>query len=310
MEPHLNHKRPSDVPADTEIDHDEINRLIEQLQVQGDPSSYGEATTADLFELSPPPHPDASPQSSAFTSPCALQDSPTAPSLTTSSMTESPLLPEYDFPADLASLGDNASMMVLCSPAQSDIPFDVPVEWSMSALEWMDGQFLAYDGPGWSCEEVLQDGESSQPGHLDSNMASAASRKPDNNTVIEATPITAAAPGPSASCPPSSSPSTTLVCTYCSASFTDRTKLKIHTNKHTKPFRCTAPRCDYATAEKKSLKRHLVAKARWDEDHRLAADAQGVTEVRYRCPNAARGCTYATIREDNLKRHTSTCTAR
>lgn len=96
-----------------------------------------------------------------------------------------------------------------------------------------------------------------------------------------------------------------FTCTYCQATFTDKTKLKVHTNKHTKPFRCTAPGCDYATAEKKSLQRHLLARSKWDEDHRLAAQNQGVKNIRHCCPRE--GCTYSTIREDNLKRHIATC---
>ncbi|KKY39001.1 putative c2h2 transcription [Diaporthe ampelina] len=79
----------------------------------------------------------------------------------------------------------------------------------------------------------------------------------------------------------------------------------VHTNKHTKPFRCTAEGCDYATAEKKSLQRHLLARSKWDEEHRAAAQSEGVRQVRHRCPRP--GCTYATVREDNLKRHISTC---
>lgn len=59
------------------------------------------------------------------------------------------------------------------------------------------------------------------------------------------------------------------ICPHCGAGpFPDKTKLTLHTNKHTKPFRCSssahggAGGCDAAFAEKKSLQRHLVARAR------------------------------------------------
>ena len=54
-----------------------------------------------------------------------------------------------------------------------------------------------------------------------------------------------------------------------------------------------------------SLQRHLLAKSKWDEEHRLAARSEGVKQVKHRCPRE--GCTYATVREDNLKRHMNTC---
>lgn len=289
MESHLNHEGPFDVPAHTDLDLDEIDKIICQLQAEN--SLYGD-DMANLLGLAP--HFGTSQPCSAFLLQ-SLQDSPPAPSLSTSLMTESPLMPEYESPADLASLGGNDPMMMLF-PDQMGIPLDIPVEWPMSALEWTVDQPAACDGLGWSWEGLQNDG-SSQQHHP--HPASAASLSPDTNAVVDSSPLPPAA----------SSASNTLACAHCGASFTDRTKLKIHTNKHTKPFRCTAPRCDYATAEKKSLQRHLVAKARWDEDHRLAADANGVREVKHKCHNAARGCTYATIRDDNLKRHASTCMA-
>lgn len=94
---------------------------------------------------------------------------------------------------------------------------------------------------------------------------------------------------------------------HCGATFQNKTKLKVHTNKHTKPFRCTVTGCDSAFAEKKSLQRHLLAQAKWCETHRLALQSHGVKEILYACPNAERGCTYTTVRDDNLKRHVSTC---
>lgn len=115
-------------------------------------------------------------------------------------------------------------------------------------------------------------------------------------------------PAPSSVCESGSSTShekSHLVCGYCATTFTDKTKLKIHTNKHIKPFRCSATGCDYSTAEKKSLQRHLLAKSKWDGEHRLAAQEYGLREVKYRC--SRQGCTYSTIREDNLKRHMTTC---
>jgi hypothetical protein len=100
---------------------------------------------------------------------------------------------------------------------------------------------------------------------------------------------------------------TDLTCPHCGAAFSEKTKLRVHTNKHTKPFRCTATGCPYATAEKKSLQRHLLARSKWDEAHRAAAQDQGVRGLGggHHCSRV--GCTYATVREDNLKRHMNTC---
>lgn len=326
MESYLNHGGPFYMPAHDEIDidMDAIDQIMRQMQQQAqDWPQYGqEAIADDILGLSLPPHhhydTTTSPQSPA-SSPhqWTLQDSPTrttttTPSFTTTgtSMTESPLMPEYEFPADWAAgpllSGDddnNAARMILL-PDQAGIPLDNSFEWSMLGLEWTN----ACDGSGWSCweEQGPQDDESSpQREHANSSLTPAVSLllASIDNTVVES-------PHPSSpsATTTSSSPADTLVCAHCSAAFTDRTKLKIHSNKHTKPFRCTAPCCDYATAEKKSLQRHLGAKARWDEDHRLAAEAYGVREVKHRCTNASRGCTYTTIRDDNLKRHAATCT--
>lgn len=97
-----------------------------------------------------------------------------------------------------------------------------------------------------------------------------------------------------------------LRCPECGTTHANKTKLSIHINtKHTKPFRCAAAGCAYATGEKKSWQRHLVAKAKWDEAHRVVADREGLVAAQYQCGTP--GCTYVTLRGDNFKRHVRKC---
>lgn len=140
-----------------------------------------------------------------------------------------------------------------------------------------------------------------------SKVKSPAGTSMSTSTPTSTTPSSISLSRSATSTPSSSTSSSKYTCSHCGAPFPDITKLKVHTNKHTKPFRCTVPGCDGAFAEKKSLQRHLLAKAKWDDDHRLALESHGVKEIRHACPHAERGCTYTTIREDNLKRHISTC---
>lgn len=140
--------------------------------------------------------------------------------------------------------------------------------------------------------------------HKITNSDSSSSNLPSSSSAsASATPASTSTPSSSNTSSPSKH-----ICPHCgSGPFPDKTKLKFHINKHTKPFRCTVRGCDGAFAEKKSLQRHLMAKAKSDKHHHLALQTHGVKEVKHACPHAGRGCTYTTIRDDNLKRHISTC---
>lgn len=229
-------------------------------------------------------------------------------SMTTGSTNPSPLVPllDYDLGLDTAAITADAYPIF---PELMAFPVGVQDDWMTGGVV-PDFDLSALCGPT-SCSE------------------SAAPITPTSGILLQQDPVwkaltmendtfsTVPGPGcPTSSNPPApsgvcdSGPSTShekskLTCPYCTATFTDKTKLKLHTNKHTKPFRCSAAGCDYASAEKKSLQRHLLAKSKWDEEHRLAAQDYGLEGVKYRCPRA--GCTYSTIREDNLKRHLTTC---
>lgn len=132
-----------------------------------------------------------------------------------------------------------------------------------------------------------------------------------NNSSSSILPSSSASTTPASTSAPSGSNTSSHanhICPHCgSGPFPDITKFKLHTNKHTKPFRCTAHGCDDAFAEKKGLQRHLRVKAGWDDHHLLALEDHGLKVVKFACPHAGRGCTYMTIRDDNLKRHISTC---
>lgn len=226
-------------------------------------------------------------------------------SMTTGSTNQSPVVPllDYDMSFPVASSTDDLESLF---PELMDHPINMHPDWAGATPE-------GYSGPFPTSDDAQSKVSSMYP--MDSQLYPTAAPETtlyNNNTTFgpyptsQPPPATAQTPQPT---PPSSSSQTTtntdLTCSYCGATFTDKTKLKVHTNKHTKPFRCTAADCDYATAEKKSLQRHLLAKSKWDEEHRAAAQSEGVRQVKHRCPRE--GCTYSTIREDNLKRHINTC---
>ncbi|KAJ4388607.1 hypothetical protein N0V93_006065 [Gnomoniopsis smithogilvyi] len=198
------------------------------------------------------------------------------------SILESPTMTDYVLPVDLVATWDTHALDMM-SPLL-DFTFGTAPEWPLMDNSWLNEELASAAASG----EVLQYQLPKAPtSFADTNQNAAAS----------------AAPISSASEPASAD----FTCSICSFTAASNTKLKTHINKHTLPFRCTAPRCTYAAAEKKSLQRHLLAQAKWDESHRVAAKRCGVKEVTYSCTGA--GCEYVTIREDNLSRHVAKCPA-
>lgn len=233
-------------------------------------------------------------------------------SMTTGSTNPSPMVPplDYDLSFDTALItGDTQLIFSDLMEYPLEMPGDWPAEGLTDALDFDPTIFSGSE----SClantisfasmsENPLQTNLNSSTAHdYMSQQISNVSAPPDclNTRALPALGSISEPP------PPTSQQEAGLTCPYCTAAFTDKTKHKIHINKHTKPFRCSAPGCDYSTAEKKSLQRHLLAKSRWDEEHRLAAQDYGLKDVKYRC--SRHGCAYSTIREDNLKRHMTTC---
>ncbi|KAG6356388.1 hypothetical protein INS49_015776 [Diaporthe citri] len=227
-------------------------------------------------------------------------------SMTTGSTNQSPVVPllDYDMSFPVASSTDDPENLF---PELMDRSINVNPDCVGSTPE-------GYSGPFPTSGDAQVKVSSIYP--IDSQLYPTAAPEAtlyNNNSTFEPYPTTQPPPASAQTPQPTPTPSsqnttatkTDLTCSHCGATFTDKTKLKVHTNKHTKPFRCAAAGCDYATAEKKSLQRHLLAKSKWDEEHRAAAQSEGVRQVKHRCPRA--GCTYSTIREDNLKRHINTC---
>lgn len=205
---------------------------------------------------------------------------------TAASVLDTPPMPDFELPADwTATWGMDTLDMNL---TLSDFQLDTELQWPTMDSSWFSGGLGSVDT--WT--EPLQ---YQQP------KESALSYDLPHDITISTSSTTSTSPAETTS-------EGTFTCSFCSFTATSITKLKTHTNKHTRPFRCTAPSCDYATAEKKSLQRHVLAKAKWDEGHRIAAETLGVREVKYRCPGV--GCEYVTIREDNLRRHVAKCPAK
>ncbi|ROW09253.1 hypothetical protein VPNG_05810 [Cytospora leucostoma] len=229
-------------------------------------------------------------------------------SMTTGSTNPSPMVPplDYDLSFDTALITGDTQLIF---PDLMEYPLEVQGDWPAEGLtDALDFDPAIFSGPEACLNNTISfasaSGDTLQPGWDGPTM---------DDYMHQATPDLSA---PACSNPPtltgiSESPSSTsqqkahLTCPYCTVTCTDKTKHKIHINKHTKPFRCSATGCDYSTAEKKSLQRHLLAKSKWDEEHRVAAQDYGLKDVKYRC--SRHGCTYSTIREDNLKRHMTTC---
>lgn len=233
-------------------------------------------------------------------------------SMTTGSTNPSPLVPllDYDLSFDTSFNLDDPQLIFPDLVAYPSNPGNMQDDWSAGGFRGVpDFDLWKY---AWStpCTE--------NAARFPPPSEDLCRRTPAWNTLVmvdspyhtnqDSALASSKSPVPSSASEPSSSTIQQrphLLCPYCPTEFTDKTKLKIHTNKHIKPFRCSAAECDYSTAEKKSLQRHLLAKSKWDEEHRLAAQEYGLRDVKYRCPKD--GCTYSTIREDNLKRHKTTC---
>lgn len=222
---------------------------------------------------------------------------------TTTSLLETPPMPNHELPADWAAAWDfDDALSMNMIPGFLDFPLDMALEWPVipTVNVWADNGSNSAAAPIWG-GQCSEDNNAPQ-----SDYMPAVPEHPAETRLLSATTTTS----PAATFESPKSQATIeqhLTCSFCPFTTASITKLKTHTNKHTRPFRCTAPECDYATAEKKSLQRHVLAKAKWDDGHRVAAEGLGVREVKYRCVGA--GCGYVTIREDNLRRHVAKCPA-
>lgn len=205
---------------------------------------------------------------------------------TAASVLDTPPMPDFELPTGWATTWDMDTLAM--NSSLSDFQLDTELQWPTMENSWLSQDLDS--GAIWN--QPLQ------------------YQQPKEKTFFSEVPKDAviASSSTTSTSPAVTTPEDTFTCSFCSFTATTITKLKTHTNKHTRPFRCTAPDCDYATAEKKSLQRHLLAKAKWDEGHRVAAETLGVKEVKYRCPGV--GCEYVTIREDNLRRHVAKCPAK
>lgn len=279
-----------------DIDQSEIEQMLQQIQWE---QSIEQQTFAAQEYETTNFDPTLSPLS-GYASPS---------SMTTASTNQSPPVPflDYDMTLPVASSTDDPETLF---PELIDHSIIMDPAWVGSTPEGYSGPFITSNDAQpkvsslYSMDSQLYPTAAPDSTIYDSFLALSTYE----TTQLPPTTAKASQATPSSSLPSPQKAATTTndhTCSHCGATFTDKTKLKVHTNKHTKPFRCTAARCDYATAEKKSLQRHLLAKSKWDEEHRLAARSEGVKQVKHRCPRP--GCTYATVREDNLKRHMNTC---
>lgn len=231
--------------------------------------------------------------------------------MTTGSTNPSPLAPLLDYDLGIDTTASTIDDSQLIFPELMTYPVDIQDDWPSECLgDAPDFDLAAFSGSAPCLETTasfpyLSEDSPQQTSTWDAFTIADYTyhTTPDSRVLGFSKP---AVPSCVSASPSSTSQQKShLTCPYCSAAFTDKAKLKIHTNKHTKPFKCSAAGCDYSTAEKKSLQRHLLAKSKWDEEHRLAAHEYGLSDVKYRC--SKEGCTYSTIREDNLKRHMTTC---
>lgn len=220
----------------------------------------------------------------------------------------SPLVPflDHEISFDMASNLDNSYMIFpdLMTPI-SDEGFDGVLGFDLATVSTIPHELCLEKAASFPLSDGLRPYTSvwdpnamvDNP-HQNSDSAFTSSNPPAASTA-------SSAPEPSSSTPQQTP---RLICSHCPATFTEKSKLKIHTNKHTKPFKCTAAGCSFITAEKKSLQRHLAARSKWDNRHALAAQQYGLPVVTYQCTE--KECKYSTTREDNMKRHKATCHSR
>lgn len=288
-----------------DIDPAEIEEMLQQIQwEQPLDQQFLAAPEYDTTNLDP------------SLSPPSGYASPT--SMTTGSTNQSPLVPFLDYDMSYP-MGPSTQDPENLFPELMDHTINMNTDWVGSSPEGYCDPFLTSGNAQIKASSLYPtDGQlyptaSPQTAIYTNNPAPASSPY----LTTQPPPVATAQPtqtAPSPSSPPQNTTTTItttttgLTCPHCNTTLPDKTKLKVHTNKHTKPFRCSAAGCNYATAEKKSLQRHLLARSRWDAAHAEAARGQGVSRVRHACPRE--GCTYATVREDNLKRHMGTCCAR
>lgn len=284
-----------------DIDPAEIEEMLQQIQWE---------QSIDQQILAAPEYDTTNLDASL--SPLSGYASPT--SMTTGSTNQSPLVPflDYDMSYPVAPFTEDPENLF---PELMEHTVNMNAEWVGSSPEGYGDPFLT-SGDAQLKVSSLYPGQlyptaSPQTTICNSNPATSPYTTTQSPQPATAQPTQTTQTAPSPSSPPQKQTTTTttgLTCPHCNTTLPDKTKLKVHTNKHTKPFRCSAEGCGYATAEKKSLQRHLLARSRWDAAHAEAARGQGVTRTRHACPRE--GCTYATVREDNLKRHMGTCCAR
>lgn len=281
-----------------ELDLTEIDNIAQQLEWESltsiDPLTtqfHGQYTNQEPIDsnlimehyLPSEYHQWSTPEASLEPSPQGSPHTSTA-----ASVLETPPMPDYELPADWAAAWDMNTLGMF--PDLLDFPLDAELQWPTVDDPCLTGDLGSL--PTW--EETLQYQQHKE--------------NPLSSVIPQSTASAISSSSTNSTSPAENSSEGTFTCSFCSFTATSITKLKTHTNKHTRPFRCTALSCDYATAEKKSLKRHVLAKAKWDEEHRVAAEALGVREVKYRCTKV--GCEYVTIREDNLQRHVAKCSGK
>ncbi|KAK7740909.1 hypothetical protein SLS53_004972 [Cytospora paraplurivora] len=293
-------------PYDTTLDPMD-QAQIDQFQRELDWQAYMSATGADsaILNTNHTHYPHSSDYTGAedYSLPSSGLASPG--SMTTGSTNPSPMVPplDYDLSLDTALIMGDARF--ICSDLMEYPQGDWPAGGLTDALDFDPAIF---SGPEACLDNTISfasvSGNTLQP-DLDGPTTVGYMHQENPDLSAPTCSNSSTLPGVSESPSSTSQQKAHLTCPYCTATFTDKTKHKIHINKHTKPFRCSAAGCDYSTAEKKSLQRHLLAKSKWDEEHRVAAQDYGLKDVKYRC--SRHGCTYSTIREDNLKRHMTTC---
>jgi hypothetical protein len=280
------------------FDDTEIEEMLQQMQWE---QSMNQATAADPYYDTTNFDPSLSPLS-GYASPS---------SMTTGSTNPSPSVPllDYDMSESFA-MAQSSDDLGSLFPELLDHPTDMDPAWMGAMPEGFASPFPTSDADqakatsSYSFDSQLYPTAAPYTTTYSGNSIASTylTTLPPSSTTTTSPP---AAPSSSSSTTQTTPTTTDLTCPHCGATFTEKTKLNVHINKHTKPFKCAAAGCEDSFAEKKSLQRHLLAKSKWDEEHRAAARSEGVREVKHRCPRE--GCTYTTVRDDNLKRHLKSC---